>query len=96
MALISVGLFAGFYSVPLQVYLQSTAPAQQKGRIIGAMNLMNWIGIAGAGGVYSVGRIVMVDWLSLPSASLFGFAGLLMIPVALFYRPPDAKIESKD
>ena len=92
MALIAVGLFAGFFSVPLQVYLQSTAPVEQKGRIIGAMNLMNWIGIAGAGVIYSIGRMLLIDWLMLPYASLFGFAALLMLPVALFYRPPDADI----
>ena len=93
-ALIAVGLFAGFYSVPLQVYLQSTAPAEQKGRIIGATNLMNWIGIAGAGGVYTIGRVILVDSLMLPPATLFGFAALLFLPVALFYRPPDAQIET--
>lgn len=89
LALISVGVFAGFYSVPLQVYLQSAAPTDQKGRIIGAWNLLNWIGIAGAGGVYFVGRQLLVEWLELPHASLFGFAAVLMLPVALFYRPPE-------
>ena len=93
-ALIAVGLFAGFFSVPLQVYLQSTAPVEQKGRIIGATNLMNWIGIAGAGVVYTLGRFLLVDWLMLPYATLFGFAAALMLPVALFYRPPDAQIGS--
>ena len=92
LALISVGLFAGFYSVPLQVYLQSTAPVEQKGRIIGANNLINWIGIASAGGVCFLGRIVLVDWLMLPYASLFGLAAALMLPVALFYKPPEAQI----
>ena len=93
-ALIAVGLFAGFFSVPLQVYLQTTAPSDQKGRIIGAMNLLNWIGIAGAGGVYWIGRVVLVDWLALPHATLFGFAALLMLPVALFYRPPETQVAS--
>lgn len=91
-ALIAVGLFAGFFSVPLQVYLQTAAPRDQKGRIIGATNLLNWIGIAGAGGIYSIGRVVLVDWLELPHATLFGFAALLMLPVALFYRPPETQV----
>jgi acyl-[acyl-carrier-protein]-phospholipid O-acyltransferase/long-chain-fatty-acid--[acyl-carrier-protein] ligase len=93
-ALICVGLFAGLFSVPLQVYLQTAAPVEQKGRIIGALNLMNWIGIAGAGLVYMVGQMILVRWLMLPYATLFGFASLLMLPVALFYRPPDAQIAS--
>jgi acyl-[acyl-carrier-protein]-phospholipid O-acyltransferase/long-chain-fatty-acid--[acyl-carrier-protein] ligase len=94
LALIAVGIFAGFYSVPLQVFLQSTAPSEQKGRIIGAVNLMNWIGIAGAGAVYSIGRFVLVDWLMFPYATLFAFASALMLPVALFYRPPDAQVSA--
>lgn len=91
-ALIAVGLFAGFYSVPLQVYLQTAAPADQKGRIIGALNLLNWIGIAGAGAVYSIGRLILVETLELPHASLFGFGALLILPVALFYRPPETTV----
>lgn len=91
-ALIAVGLFAGFFSVPLQVFLQASAPSDQKGRIIGAFNLLNWIGIAGSAAVYWLGRVLLVDWLELPQASLFGFASLLMLPVAVFYRPPEAMI----
>ena len=93
-ALIAVGLFAGFFSVPLQVFLLASAPSDQKGRIIGAFNLLNWIGIAGSAAVYAIGRLLLVDWLELPHASLFGFAAVLMLPVALFYRPPEAKIET--
>lgn len=93
-ALIAVGLFAGFYSVPLQVYLQANSPSEQKGRIIGAMNLLNWIGIAGAGAIYSLGRLILIEWLMYPQATLFAFASLLMLPVAIFYRPPDARVES--
>ena len=88
-ALISVGLFAGFFSVPLQVYLQTAAPSDQKGRIIGAMNLLNWIGIAGSGLVYSIGQKIFVEVLELPHASLFGFAAILILPVAWFYRAPE-------
>ena len=90
-ALIAVGLFAGFFSVPLQVYLQMAAPSDQKGRIIGAFNLFNWIGIAGSGIVYTIGRLVLVEWLALPPATLFGFAALLILPVAVFYRPPETE-----
>ena len=82
LALIAIGLFAGFFSVPLQVYLQASA-LWNKGRIIGAWNLMNWIGIAG-GVVYSIGQLILVDWLQLPYATLFAFAGILMLPVAVF------------
>jgi MFS family permease len=93
-ALVSLGIFAGFYSVPLQVYLQASAPVDQKGRIIGANNLIQWIAIALSGGIYSVGKLVLVDWLMLPYAALFGLAGAVMLPVALFYRPPDGDVEA--
>ncbi len=93
-ALIAVGVFAGLFSVPLQVFLQASAPSDQKGRIIGAWNLLNWIGIAGSGIVYSLGRFLLIDQLELPHASLFGFAAILMLPVAVFYRPPDSQISS--
>ena len=53
-ALVWLGLCAGFFSVPLQVYLQAMTPKSQKGRIIGAMNLANWIGISSAGIYYTV------------------------------------------
>lgn len=88
-AIISVGVFAGFYSVPLQVYLQSAAPMDQKGRVIGANNLLNWIGIFVASGIYAAGNYVLIELLHLPYASLFGLAACLMLPVAIFYRPPD-------
>lgn len=93
-ALVSLGIFAGFYSVPLQVYLQSAAPSDQKGRIIGANNLIQWIAIASAGLIYWVGQLILIDWLMLPYASLFGFAGLIMLPVALLYRPPNTESEA--
>jgi acyl-[acyl-carrier-protein]-phospholipid O-acyltransferase/long-chain-fatty-acid--[acyl-carrier-protein] ligase len=91
-ALIAVGLFAGFFSVPLQVYLQTAAPDDQKGRIIGAWNLLNWIGIAGSGVVYSIGSGILVERLAFPHATLFAFAALLMLPVALFYHPPETQV----
>lgn len=93
-ALIAVGLFSGFFSVPLQVFLQASAPSDQKGRIIGAFNLLNWIGITGSAAVYALGRWMLIERMELPHASLFGFAAVLMLPVALFYRPPEASISS--
>ena len=92
-ALISLGVFAGFYTVPLQVYLQSAAPIEQKGRIIGANNLIQWIAIATSGVIYTAGRNLLVDWATLPYATLFGLASLVMLPIAVFYTPPDGHIE---
>jgi len=43
--LLAAGFCGGVMAVPLQVFLQERAPIDQKGRIMGAMNLITWIGI---------------------------------------------------
>lgn len=85
--LVAIGLFAGFFTVPLQVFLQAKTPESQKGRIIGAMNLVNWIGIALAGVVYQIGNIVLVAF-KMPHSAMFGIAALCLLPMAILYRPP--------
>jgi acyl-[acyl-carrier-protein]-phospholipid O-acyltransferase/long-chain-fatty-acid--[acyl-carrier-protein] ligase len=94
--LATVGLFAGFFSVPLQVYLQAKTPSEQKGRIIGAMNLMNWIGICLSSAIYGVANLVLVKTARLPHASVFGVAALLIVLIALFYRPPNLILQTTD
>jgi MFS family permease len=86
-ALIGVGIFAGCFSVPLQVLLQSQAPLDQKGRIIAAMNLLNWVGIAVSQVVYSVSDAInkMMGW---PPSATFGVGAGLMLLMAVLYRPP--------
>ncbi len=90
-ALVAMGTFAGIFSVPMQVFLQAQAPAEQKGRIIGAMNLVNWIGIALSGVFYSVANLVLV-WLDVPPSGMFAVAAALVLPVAVFYRPKDVAL----
>jgi MFS family permease len=92
--LFCVGTATGVFSVPMQVFLQGRPPSDQKGRVIGAMNLLNWIGIFLAAGVYA-GLIGILGMLKLERWGLFAATALLMLPVALFYRPretprPDA------
>lgn len=91
--LIAVGIFAGFFTVPLQVYLQGKAPSAQKGRIIAAMNLLNWIGILLSAGVYFVADKMLVVQLGLRNASVFAVGAVLIAPIALFYRPPNLKLD---
>jgi hypothetical protein len=38
--------------------------------------------------------LILIDGLMLPHATMFGFAALLMLPVALFYRPPESPIRT--
>jgi acyl-[acyl-carrier-protein]-phospholipid O-acyltransferase/long-chain-fatty-acid--[acyl-carrier-protein] ligase len=85
-ALVLLGVFAGFYAVPLQVFLQTRPPESLKGRTIATTNLANWIAIVGSAGVYFLFGLV-VEWLSVPRATVFALTALLMLPVAIFYRP---------
>lgn len=81
-----MGIAAGVFTVPLQVFLQSRPPADQKGRVIGAMNLVNWIGILFSAEIYA-GFDFLRELAQAPHSALFGATALLLLPVAVFYRP---------
>jgi acyl-[acyl-carrier-protein]-phospholipid O-acyltransferase/long-chain-fatty-acid--[acyl-carrier-protein] ligase len=91
-ALVLLGGFAGLFAVPLQVYLQVKAPREQKGRIIGTTNLVNWIGIA-ISGVYYHGWNLVFASRQWPPSLMFAAAAALLAPVALFYRPRDESLD---
>lgn len=84
-----LGIFAGLFVVPLQVFLQVHPPEDQKGRIIGAMNLFNWIGIMLAAGFY-----IVMDGLctaaGIRTSWIFAVLGALMLMVAIRYRPAES------
>jgi MFS family permease len=85
--LIGVGLFAGFFYVPLAVFMQARPPAALKGRMIGAMNLVNWIGIMLSAVFYGAAEYICDSLLHVRLCWVFGMCALVMLPVALFYRP---------
>ena len=85
--LVGVGLFAGFFYVPLAVLMQARPPAALKGRMIGAMNLLNWIGIVIAAVFFGAAEYVCESVLRVRVCWIFGMCALVMLPVALFYRP---------
>lgn len=84
-ALLLLGLFTGLFAVPLNVFLQSRPPDGLKGRTIATQNLLNWVGIFVASGLYGAGQslLAVVHW---PGNGLFAFTALLMLPIALRYR----------
>ena len=84
--LMVMGIAAGVFTVPLQVFLQSRPPADQKGRVIGAMNLVNWVGILFSARIYA-GFDLLRELADAPHSAIFGATALLLLPVALFYRP---------
>ncbi len=85
--MIGLGVCAGLFAVPLQVYLQHRPPKEFKGRMIGAMNLANWIGIFLSAAVYGVASMFVRE--SRQYGWLFVVAAVLLLPIALLYRPED-------
>lgn len=85
-ALLLLGVFTGFFAVPLQVFLQSRPPEDKKGRMIAVMNQANWIGVLLSAVIYFVlsKLIEQQDW---PRSVMFLFIASLMLPIALFYHP---------
>lgn len=86
LTLILMGTAAGIFTVPLQVFLQSRPPPDQKGRVIGAMNLVNWIGILLSARIYA-GFDFVREMAHAPHSAMFAGAAVLLLPVALCYRP---------
>ncbi|QDU62277.1 Lysophospholipid transporter LplT [Planctomycetes bacterium Pan216] len=90
LALVGLGFFAGIFAVPLQVYIQEKPPANQKGRVIGAMNLINWIGIIFSGVFYlAICSVLEVAGLANDRAPgvVFAIASVFMLGVSLLGRP---------
>src|SRR5262245_9760728 len=84
--LVFLGAAAGMLAVPVQVFIQSRPPEDQKGRMIAVMNLTNFIAILLSGLIYfGLDRLITAGgW---PRSVLFGFNALLILPVAFVYRP---------
>jgi acyl-[acyl-carrier-protein]-phospholipid O-acyltransferase/long-chain-fatty-acid--[acyl-carrier-protein] ligase len=85
-ALLSLGFSAGLFAVPIQVFLQTRPPESLKGRTIATTNLANWIAIITSAGIYFTFDFV-VRQLEVPRATVFALTAVLMLPVAIFYRP---------
>jgi len=91
--LVLMGFFTGLFALPVQVFLQSKPPLHLKGRVIGAMNLINWIAIILAAMFFKVADVVLAS-NGLPKFFVFGLAGLVLLPIALFYRPDDVELSN--
>lgn len=90
-ALLFLGASAGLFAVPIQVFLQTRPPETLKGRTIATTNLANWIAIIASAGIYFLFDFV-VRALGVPRATIFALTAVLMLPVALFYRPSGEKL----
>lgn len=90
--LVMLGMFSGMFAIPVQVFLQARPPTEQKGRMIAVMNQANFTAILLSGVVYFafVGIVNGAGWSRSP---MFGFTALIMLPVALFYRPRNEALD---
>lgn len=83
-----LGTFGGFYAVPLNALIQHRPAPELKGGVIAASNLLSFVGIFLAAGVYFA-----LSTLARLSPSQIFLAGGFMTLVAAFYAfliPPDS------
>ena len=85
--LITTGLAAAVFIIPLQVFLQKRPPAELKGRMIGTMNFANFVGILLAGPLYQA-FLSLASSLGWPVSSVFWMLAVLLLPIAFFYQLP--------
>jgi acyl-[acyl-carrier-protein]-phospholipid O-acyltransferase/long-chain-fatty-acid--[acyl-carrier-protein] ligase len=90
-ALVILGMAAGMFAIPLQVFIQARPPQKQKGRMIAVMNLVNFIAIFLAGPIYKLFDVAVAS-ANLPRSPIFALTALLILPVAVFYRPRNVEL----
>jgi acyl-[acyl-carrier-protein]-phospholipid O-acyltransferase / long-chain-fatty-acid--[acyl-carrier-protein] ligase len=75
-----LGFFGGFYAVPLNALIQHRPDPARKGGVIAAANLISFMGVFAAAGVY----FALAEGLRLQADQIF-FAGACMTLAATFY-----------
>ena len=94
-SMVFLGVSAGMFVVPIQVFLQQAPPPEFKGRLLGVQNLVTWIGILLSAAFVGVAGMVLRE-IAGPNGdarhqwAVFASLALLMVPVCLFYRLPEA------
>lgn len=87
-----LGVSSGIFVIPVQVYIQQTPPPELKGRMIGAMNFMTWMGILASAGFLWIANMTLTVFAGEESQQLqyltFAALAVFMLPVALIYRLP--------
>ena len=93
-SMVLLGLSAGMFVVPVQVFLQQAPPPEFKGRLLGVQNLFTWIGILLAA-AYFEGFGMILRAVAGPGGdasyqwAMFASLGAIILPVCLFYRLPN-------
>lgn len=94
-ALVALGSFAGLFAIPVQVFIQTRPPENQKGQAIATMNFSNFIAIFLSGAIYWLFNWI-VSTANWPSSTVFFFTALLVLPVALLYKLPGPEEATSD
>ena len=101
-SMFSLGASAGIFVVPVQVYIQEAPPDDQKGRLIGAMNVITWVGILlSAVFILAMNAVTAALSAALSAAPgsheyhflVFAVLAVVMAPVAIFYRLPLVSVD---
>jgi len=86
--LVAAGISTGVFIVPIQVAVQALPPPDEKGRMIALMNQCNWIGII-VGALIFKASLALCESFDQPRNTAFAIGALVMLPIALFYRPQE-------
>lgn len=83
-----LGFFSGFFIVPINALIQHRPSADRKGGVIGAANLLSFVGVFVAAGVY----YVMTDLIRLDAPTIFlaSAAGTLIATIYVIVLLPAA------
>ncbi|MEQ8848544.1 MFS transporter [Botrimarina sp.] len=86
--LFAAGVSTGVFIVPIQTAVQALPPPDEKGRMIALMNQCNWIGII-VGALLFQASLWLSNAFVQPRNTAFLVGALVMLPIALFYRPAE-------
>jgi drug/metabolite transporter (DMT)-like permease len=78
--LVLLGFFAGIFSVPILALVQHRPDIHQRGRILAATNLLSFVGIFAAGGVY----YLLIGVLGLSPSQVFLAVGIMALLTAVY------------
>ena len=86
--LAALGFSAGFFAVPVNALIQHRPDEKDKGGVIAAANLLSFVGIGGAAGVY----YVLQHYLHLSPSAIFLSVSLMTVAATAYvlYLLPDA------
>lgn len=82
-ALVALGIGGGLYGLPLQTCVQMWPPKEEKGRVVAAVNFVNWIFIFLSAGYFALGSAVFSDSAEYIPASL----AVISLGTAVVLRP---------